>query len=81
MRHEKIYISHINALDNKQDTSCFILFIEDILNYIKRILTKINLMIVQSDNTKLYQNSIVPFSFTCSAYQLDSLLIIIFTQI
>ena len=61
MSQEKIYINHINAFDNKQDTTCVISLIEAILNCIKRILTYITNVILQSDNVRSYQNSMMTF--------------------
>ena len=37
-----MYIDHINALNNKEDTTCVISLIEDILKFIKMILPKHN---------------------------------------
>ena len=45
-----MYIEHINMFDNKLDTACVVLIIEDILKCIKRILPNITRVILQSDN-------------------------------
>ena len=61
MRQETMYINHINTFYHKQDAAYFLSIIEAILNSIKRIFPDITRVIMQSDNARLYQNSIVPF--------------------
>ena len=54
MRQGTIYIDHINAFDNKKDSTCVISLIEAIVNCIRMILSDITRVIS-------YQNSILPF--------------------
>ena len=61
MRQEIIYICHINAFDNKQDTASVLSLTEVILKCIKRIFLDKTRVILQSENARSYQNAIVPF--------------------
>ena len=56
-----MYINHNNSFDNNQYVACLVLLIKDILSCIKRIFPDITRVILQSDNARSYQNSIVPF--------------------
>ena len=61
IRQETIYIYHINMFNNKQDDTCVVFSMELILNCIKKIFPRITSVILQSDNVRFYQNSIMTF--------------------
>ena len=61
MRQEIMYTGHINALYNKQDAVCVLFTIETILKFIKKILPNITRVMLQSNNVRFYQNTIVQF--------------------
>ena len=61
MRQETKYTNYINTSDNKQDVACVLSLIEAIFPWKRRILSDITRVVMQSDNTSLYQNAIVSF--------------------
>ena len=56
-----MYIYIINIFNNKQDDTCVVFSIEVILNCIKRVFPHITNVILQNDNVRFYQKSIVSF--------------------